>query len=285
MSLVSCRECKKDVSKDAKVCPNCGIENPYKKKRINSIIGILFIVALVFVVFLSDEKRKSKEINTEKLVTKKDALFTEKELKVYTYLVRDEIDKLLDNGNSIFDKYLNYVNVSANNIQLEYEKNEINADKKYEKKDLIITGKVKSIEKDAYGNPYLSLYGGSNQFINPQAKFDGNLEWLATVKKNEIVTIVCNNSNMIIGSVFLQNCMPYYNWSKVKTIEIVNNTEKILQDDNLKLNNVVKLVKVLTPKLQETSACFKDDTSKCFNEISKLIPTLKNEIENIKNNK
>lgn len=47
--LVKCRTCKKDVAKDAKVCPHCGQHDPHQMK-VNTLAGCLLIVVGFLVV-------------------------------------------------------------------------------------------------------------------------------------------------------------------------------------------------------------------------------------------
>ena len=55
MSLVPCRSCEKPLSKDAKICPNCGAKKPtkYKKPTDYRRLGKLLLILLaVYVVAL-----------------------------------------------------------------------------------------------------------------------------------------------------------------------------------------------------------------------------------------
>ena len=65
MALVKCKECKKEVSHEANVCPHCGVKNPaFGVKQIGFIIVIL--VAIVFIVpkscSIDDPAPKAKEV-------------------------------------------------------------------------------------------------------------------------------------------------------------------------------------------------------------------------------
>ena len=52
MALVPCRECGKEVSDEAKACPNCGLEDPgkeefsFKTNPIYYILGFLTLAAI-----------------------------------------------------------------------------------------------------------------------------------------------------------------------------------------------------------------------------------------------
>ena len=47
MALRQCRECKKEVSSEAKVCPNCGVSNPVGRKTSPVAWGCLAVIVLV----------------------------------------------------------------------------------------------------------------------------------------------------------------------------------------------------------------------------------------------
>ncbi|MBU0924434.1 OB-fold putative lipoprotein [bacterium] len=281
MSLVKCRECKKEISSEAKICPHCGIEKPTKKGITFLQVFLLMIFTIIaLVIFDSDSKKK---VDTDKLVKSEDALFSEKELKLFTILMRDDINSIFKGGTPLYLTKTNYIVVSSDSIQKDYEKNEINADEKYKNKDLIVNAKIKSIDKDVYNNAYLSLYGGTNQFLNPQAKFkDGYISWLSNLNKNQNITIVCESSKMFGGSVYLDDCIPSSNWIENKTIELINNTHKLLKNDNLELQVTIKFIKMITPKLLDSSGCFNDNSDSCIKELKKIMPTVKKEMEEIK---
>lgn len=46
MALTNCRECGKEVSRDAPKCPHCGAQDPYLTKTQNTVY-LLIITAIV----------------------------------------------------------------------------------------------------------------------------------------------------------------------------------------------------------------------------------------------
>jgi len=65
MAMAKCKECKHDISTDAKTCPNCGIKNPYKKKwedmpawQQNSSMAILAVIALIVLNYYGTREGK-----------------------------------------------------------------------------------------------------------------------------------------------------------------------------------------------------------------------------------
>lgn len=52
MALINCRECNKQVSQGANVCPNCGVKRPDKGSNTAYIIGGVCGVAIVLFITL-----------------------------------------------------------------------------------------------------------------------------------------------------------------------------------------------------------------------------------------
>ncbi len=51
MAMTTCRECSKEVSDTAEMCPNCGAKSPAKGK-VSTFVGLLVIGAVVYGIFL-----------------------------------------------------------------------------------------------------------------------------------------------------------------------------------------------------------------------------------------
>ena len=60
MALTNCKECNKEISTEAKACPNCGIENPGVSDRSNRLVGVVVLMLLIF-LFLSVLTRQEWE--------------------------------------------------------------------------------------------------------------------------------------------------------------------------------------------------------------------------------
>lgn len=67
MALAKCKECKKEVSTSAKVCPHCGVKNPAPSDTKAGIFGLIIIAAGAWFFFHdSDESEVSaKSTNQE----------------------------------------------------------------------------------------------------------------------------------------------------------------------------------------------------------------------------
>lgn len=62
--------------------------------------------------------------------------------------------------------------VSAQQLAQAYDRNTVAADQQFKGKRFKVTGVVDSINTDMFGNPYVTLRGGVNQFMEPQFELD-----------------------------------------------------------------------------------------------------------------
>jgi tetratricopeptide (TPR) repeat protein len=73
MALTNCKECKKEVSAEAKTCPYCGVDNPGVIDNKNRRVGVVVLALLIFLciyIFTRHEKLdyQYKEANVAKVV-------------------------------------------------------------------------------------------------------------------------------------------------------------------------------------------------------------------------
>ena len=98
METIICKECGKELSSKAEICPNCGVR--IKKKsfiskafRFFEIIGVLIVIGIICVVVyslireLSRENRENSYVGTWELVSKQDNVTYS---KTYTSVGGDE---------------------------------------------------------------------------------------------------------------------------------------------------------------------------------------------------
>lgn len=82
--------------------------------------------------------------------------------------------------------------VTAGDIAVAYNENTVAADQKFKGKKFKVSGTVADINTDFMGNPYLTLRGGVNQFMEPQFSFEKtDADSLASLKKGTKVTLLC----------------------------------------------------------------------------------------------
>lgn len=100
------------------------------------------------------------------------------------------------------------VTVSAKQLFADYHANEVAADEKYKGQNLLVSGTVTSIDKDAFGNIVLRL-GGGDQFglQSVMARLDDSQKAKAmSLSKGQPETVLCEGDGMVIGSPSLGGC-------------------------------------------------------------------------------
>lgn len=69
MAMVTCKECKQDVSAKAKVCPNCGVKQPgiTGKRKVFGCLGLLCLGFLIITIagFVAEQQDKQAASDTE----------------------------------------------------------------------------------------------------------------------------------------------------------------------------------------------------------------------------
>jgi hypothetical protein len=97
--------------------------------------------------------------------------------------------------------------VSAHEIAQAYEQNTVAADQRFKGRRYRVQGTVADINTDLFGNPYLTLRGGVNQFMEPQFKFDKDaLSSLANLRKGVRVTLECTGAGDIAKTPMSDDC-------------------------------------------------------------------------------
>ncbi|MGV2844216.1 hypothetical protein ACE1OG_10125 [Aeromonas hydrophila] len=69
MALVKCKECKKEVSNSAKVCPHCGIKNPAVTVK-DYILGTIGLIVIFFVIksCTGDDSKSTSKVAEKNIV-------------------------------------------------------------------------------------------------------------------------------------------------------------------------------------------------------------------------
>ncbi|CUA82066.1 tRNA_anti-like [Gulbenkiania indica] len=98
------------------------------------------------------------------------------------------------------------IKVSAKKLHQDYEDNEAAADDVYKGKQLEVSGKIASIDKDAFDNTIVWLKA-KDEFNRVMAKMsEAEAPKAKTLKKGQEVTVSCKGSTRIIGSPTLDEC-------------------------------------------------------------------------------
>lgn len=286
MALVKCEECGKEISSNVKVCPHCG----YKRKRGIWFYIMIFLVAIIILAIIGsnndDSKLGTNSTSQEKSsssTVKKELYLTEIEKNIFHTLIQNQTEALINGGEPIFSNDENIVipnMVSANTIQLEYEKNEINADNLFKNKLLLVSGKVINISKNSSNEPSLSLSGGSNPYMTPDAKMKKDyIDWASNLSKGTEVQMICKINHFIMGSIKLHNCIPFdswfneQDWGKITLDAYKNNTSK-------RADEMIEFVKTVASKIDVNKTSCKDatfDSGECIDEIGSITDLIEEE--------
>lgn len=279
MALVKCEECGKEISSNVKVCPHCG----YKRKRGIWFYIMIFLVAIIILAIVGsnndDSKLGTNSTSQEKSsssTVKKELYLNEVEANIFHTLIQNQTEALINGGEPIFSNDENIVIprvVSANVIQLEYEKNEINADNLFKNKLLLVSGKVINISKNSSNEPSLSLSGGSNPYMTPDAKMKKEyIDWASNLSKGTEIQMICKINHFIMGSIKLHNCIPFdswfneQDWGKITLDAYKNNTSK-------RADEMIEFVKTVASKIDVNKTSCKDatfDSGECIDEIGSI---------------
>jgi hypothetical protein len=239
MALKPCRECKKEVSTEAKTCPHCGVSNPVKLTPVKGSRVNLVIIAVASVVCLglcsigiagrknkatSDANAATQPIQeavaeqpSEVPAAKPVLVPTESERNALRWLLTDDLTGFANGDDSVTERIASLrgelIAVTADELQRAYEANEVSADQAYRGKSILVRGSVDSINRGIGDNHYVSFRGGSNMFIKPNAKMaDGHVSYLSKLSKGQKIALACKGGGMLVGSAWLNGCVPLGSW-------------------------------------------------------------------------
>ncbi len=143
-------------------------------KKVLKWVGLTFLGLIVLGVIIEAIKTPEEKA-AEASAREQQALVKAEQDKAQ---IQQEIDNLLS--------------VSAHEIASEYNENTVAADQKFKDKKFKVSGTIADINTDFMGDPYLTLKGGVNEFMEPQFGFEkSDSVQLADLKKGQKVTLIC----------------------------------------------------------------------------------------------
>lgn len=157
-------------------------------------------------------------------------------------------------------------------LQKDYEANEVNADLKYSDKIVVLSGIVTEISRGIGKDYYISLRGGSNEFMPPQANMaDGYRKFLAQLQKGDNIRLVCDGKiHMLMGSAMAENCFPQDSWIASTSQEIDNKILARSEDTKNLANGLIFAAMFFSKKLPENNACLTNDSEECMAAIEQI---------------
>ncbi|ORL48812.1 OB-fold protein [Pseudomonas putida] len=97
--------------------------------------------------------------------------------------------------------------VTAQALASAYDANTVAADARFKGKRFKVTGTVADINTDFTGDPYVTLRGGVNQFMEPQFGFEkSDSEQLAVLRKGSKVTLLCTGRGDVAKTPMSKDC-------------------------------------------------------------------------------
>jgi hypothetical protein len=271
MKNTNCKNCGMSISEKAPTCPRCG--HPNKKQRRFLKIGALIFLTLMIIGWLAGRVSTSSP-NTPSISSKTGYTLNDREQAVLTFLLVDNFATYGKGGDAIADSLANWeapIRISADEIQRDYERNEVSADKTYRSRPIIVSGRISSIDRSLGENYSISLQGGDNMFMSPRASMaDGFTEYLASLNKGQEVYLACKGDGMLIGSAILKDCQPIENWADIEARNYLQNLSENLGNNNQNARLIVLFSMAITPLLEPESPCFMESKNAgCDAEINK----------------
>lgn len=224
MALIDCRECGKQISDQALSCPNCGapvareIQGAYAVRpqaatvpvrNVGFLLGLgIFLVPLVFVWFLLRQGHST----TSRVVGFAWFVFC-----LFAVFTQDEGGGSLSTASNSKSAASMVVNqpeeplreYTARQIATEYDRNTVAADQIFKGKRFKVTGVVDSINTDIFGNPYVTLRGGVNQFMEPHFDLDkAHSNYAARLSQGMRISLICKGLGDVAKTPMLGECVP-----------------------------------------------------------------------------
>lgn len=173
MSLITCKECKKEVSDQADKCPGCGAKVP-KKLTVLQWVGVGLVVLIIIGIFSGNKNEGTASVSAVASAPVPAAAALQ---------------------------------VRSQQMAVDYDQNEARGDALYKGKLLHVTGAVMSVSKDFADDTVISL-SGTNQFQTVHASIQASEETKAiNLQKGTTITVQCQGAGEVVGSPMLQDCL------------------------------------------------------------------------------
>ena len=220
MALINCGECDRMASDQAVACPHCGA--PIAKqtatvqmhpaqamsRNVGFWLGVgIFLFPVIFVWFLLRQGHST----TSRVIG-----FAWLALMVVAMASGDRPSSKPAPASSSQSQPAKVVapvepllEVSAQQLAQAYDRNTVAADQQFKGKTFKVTGVVDSINTDLFGNPYVTLRGGVNQFMEPQFKLDdAHANYAAGLQSGMRISLICTGSGDVAKTPMSKGCVP-----------------------------------------------------------------------------
>ncbi|MGK9064130.1 OB-fold protein [Stutzerimonas chloritidismutans] len=220
MALINCGECDRMASDQAVACPHCGA--PIAKqtatvqmhpaqamsRNVGFWLGVgIFLFPVIFVWFLLRQGHST----TSRVIG-----FVWLALMVVAMASGDRPSSKPAPASSSQSQPAKVVapvepllEVSAQQLAQAYDRNTVAADQQFKGKTFKVTGVVDSINTDLFGNPYVTLRGGVNQFMEPQFELDeAHANYAAGLQSGMRISLVCTGRGDVAKTPMSEDCIP-----------------------------------------------------------------------------
>lgn len=218
MALINCGECERMASDQAAACPHCGapiagyptaaptVADSGANRRVGFALGAgVFLLPIVFVWFLLRQGHSSlsRVLGFAWLAVGLLFVFTQEQ----------EGEGLASDGgykpSEVSTAAASAPVYTAQQLAQAYDSNTVAADQRFKGKRFQVTGTVESINTDMFGNPYVTLRGGVNQFMEPQFELEkAHANYAATLQRGMRVSLICTGRGDIAKIPMSQDCAP-----------------------------------------------------------------------------
>jgi tRNA_anti-like len=206
MAMMTCPDCNGQLSDSAPTCPHCGRPSPLTAqppRKVGILLGIgIFLIPLIFSWFTL-RKGHTTRARTVSFVWLAAATIFAFGSSNYSGSPQSasSISSSHPARNSLDGS------ATASDIAQAYEENSVAADQRFKGKRFRITGTVADISTDFMGDPYLTLKGGVNQFMEPHFGFEkSSSDALASLYKGATVTLVCTGKGDVAKTPMWDSC-------------------------------------------------------------------------------
>ncbi|WP_047552142.1 OB-fold protein [Methylotenera sp. G11] len=240
-------------------------------------LGIIFLVLIVIGMIAGKKEGVKEEGNTSssnELVNNNTEaakyVLNEKEKKVFNAMLQDDVDSFLDGGDSMLSDGL--IVTTSLEVAKAYEDNQVGADQKYYKKDILISGKIEGINSGLGNEPYITL-NGTNPFLAPQIHFDNpNIDKIASLSKGQKMTFVCMGNGAVVSAPMFKDCQLAEEFVINKIEKIKPQVQEFLRGEKPRTELVGKLTFIsiaVARLLPDNSKCYSGGKN-CAKEIQEL---------------
>jgi len=214
MPMITCPDCKNEMSDAAPSCPKCGKPNTKtvtESKSVGLLLGLgIFFIPLIFSWFTlrKGHTTKAKVISFLWLAVSIAIIGAQDGTKSNKTTSISSTTQSTSASPVKAKKQEQITQVGIREILSAYKNNEVGADNRYKGKLVQVTGIVDDIKKDLFDNLYVTLGTGA-QFEIPQiqAFFDDSMNnQLAQLNKGGQLTVVCRVDGLMMN-VLAKDCI------------------------------------------------------------------------------